>query len=270
MTCNLQGPSRAHFGLGNQMFGVATALSYAKDHNKSAIFPCLDNSKKYGGYQKTVFSKLDLTYPPSGVRFTHYKEPNFSYNEIPKVKNLLMEGYFQSEKYFAHNREMILNTFEFPEDMQNYVYLKYSRLIDMNNTVSVHVRRGDYITDFSGCFEILNNKYYDEAFSILPENSIFVFFGEHPEDLEHCKEVMNVKRAFYIREESDVADLYLMSKMKNNIIANSSFSWWAAWLNRNKDKRVIAPQKWFGSAHPTLSNSDRATKDLIPDRWERI
>ena len=270
VTCNLQGPSRAHFGLGNQMFGVATALSYAKDHNKAAIFPCLNNSMKYGGYQKTVFSKLDLASPPSDVRFTHYREPNFSYNGIPRAENLLLEGYFQSEKYFVHNRKVILDTFEFPEGMRNYIYLKYSRLIDMDNTVSVHVRRGDYITDFNGCFEILDNEYYDEAFNRFPENSVFVFFGEHPEDLEHCKEVMNTKRAFYIREESDIADLYLMSKMKSNIIANSSFSWWAAWLNTHEDKKIIAPQKWFGSEHPTLSNSDKVTKDLIPVAWERI
>ena len=61
-----------------------------------------------------------------------------------------------------------------------------------------------------------------------------------------------------------------MSKIKNNIIANSSFSWWAAWLNKNKNKRVISPQKWFAPNHPTLWNSDEQTKDLIPETWDRI
>ena len=81
---------------------------------------------------------------------------------------------------------------------------------------------------------------------------------------------MNTKRSFYVHGETDVVDMYLMSKMRNNIIANSSFSWWAAWLNENKDKKVIAPQKWFGKGHPTLSDNDRVTRDLIPINWERL
>jgi len=252
------------------MFGVAASLSYAHDHEKKAVFPCLIDTKRYGGYQETMFRKLSLEVPPRNTQFVHYREPNFSYNELPKAENLLLEGYFQSEKYFAHNRKMILDTFEFPDDVKNYAHLKYSRLIDMPNTVSVHVRRGDYVTEFNGCFEILGTEYYDKAFGRFSENSVFVFFGEHSEDLEHCKRTMGRNKSFYIEGESDVVDMYLMSKMKNNIIANSSFSWWAAWLNAFEDKKVIAPQKWFGPAHPTLSDSDEVTKDLIPSRWERI
>jgi hypothetical protein len=116
----------------------------------------------------------------------------------------------------------------------------------------------------------LGGEYYDDAFNRFPKNSVFVFFGENPEDLDHCRQTMGRNKSFYVEGESDIVDMYLMSRMKNNIIANSSFSWWAAWLNTFEDKKVIASQKWFGHDHPTLSDNDEVTKDLIPSGWERI
>ena len=269
VACNLLGPSEAHFGLGNQMFGAAATLSYAKDTQQDALFPCLTNRGKHGSYVDNIFRELCVRIPDHAPQH-FYKEPSFRHVPIPAKNNILLEGYFQSEKYFKHNGDFIRNTFTATEELERYINLKYYRLLDMKNTVSVHIRRGDYTTKFKGCFALLDNEYYDKAFAQFSKDSIFVFFGEHPQDLEYCRNKFTTEKAFYVQGESDVVDLLLMSKMKNNIIANSSFSWWAAWLNQNKGKKVIAPQAWFGSAHPTLSNSDEVTQDLIPEEWERI
>jgi hypothetical protein len=269
VTCNLLGPSATHFGLGNQMFGVAAALSYAKDTNKKALFPCLKQVGKYGNYSENIFRNLNLGDLEEKIKY-FYKEQDFFYTPIPNKPNILLEGYFQSEKYFVKNKQLILDTFTLPEKTLQYLDMKYSRLLYMDNTVSVHIRRGDYLNQFKGCFEILDNDYYDAAFNKFPADNVFVFFGENPEDFDFCKKKFLLKKTFYIQNECDIIDLWLMSQMKNNIIANSSFSWWAAWLNRNKSKRVIAPQKWFGKEHPTLANNDEVTKDLIPFTWERI
>lgn len=269
VTCNLLGPSATHFGLGNQMFGVAATLSHAQDTGRQALFPCLKQTEKYGNYSQNIFRNLNFSDLGEEIKFL-YKEPEFSYLPLPDNPNLLIEGYFQSEKYFSHNKKLILDTFVLPEDLERYIFLKYSRIISMNNTISVHIRRGDYLSIFKGCFEILDKEYYQKAFSHFPEDSVFVFFGENTEDLEFCKRQFPVKKSFFIQGEKDIVDLFLMSKMKNNIIANSSFSWWPAWLNKNENKKIIAPQKWFAPGHPTMGDSDKQTKDLIPETWKRI
>jgi hypothetical protein len=269
ITCNLLGPSATHRGLGNQLFGVAAALSHAKDNNKIAYFPCLQDKNKYGNFSENIFRNLNIQFPPNSIQ-NIYREKDFRYSEIPNLSNLLIEGYFQSEKYFCNNKNLIRETINLPENMEKYLQNKYSTLLWMDNTVSVHIRRGDYLTNFKGCFEILELDYYKCAFSFFDKNSTFVFFGENLEDFSYFKDKFKEYRCFFVHEQEEVLDLFLMSKMKNNIIANSSFSWWAAWLNTNKNKKVISPQKWFGKENPTFQDSDKITIDLIPSDWERI
>jgi len=265
---NLLGPSATHYGLGNQMFGVAAALSHAEDNNIKAVFPCLLDRNRYGSYCDNIFRNLNIENPPAPVQ-NFYKEPKFSFSKIPKKQNMVIEGYFQSERYFAHNRDLILKTFTLPYKIESYLNFKYSKILSLKNTVSVHIRRGDYLTNFKGCFEILDNEYYSRAFNCFDKESVFVFFGEHEKDSIYFKENFNLKNSFFIHDD-DIIDLFLMSKLKNNIIANSSFSWWGAWLNQNKEKKVVAPQKWFGKDNPSFKNSDKITVDLIPKEWIRL
>ena len=108
--------------------------------------------------------------------------------------------------------------------------------------------------------------YYKEAMSKFDKkNTKFIVFSD---DLEWCQE--NFENVEFSTGQEDYEDFYDMMLCDHNIIANSTFSWWSAWLNNNESKRVIAPQKWFGKDHPTLSNSDVVTKDLIPNTWERL
>ena len=124
----------------------------------------------------------------------------------------------------------------------------------------MHVRRGDYLK-FKDTHPPCSVEYYNQAISSFSESSIFLVISD---DIEWCKENFLGDKFYFVEGNEDYIDLYLMSLCKNNIIANSSFSWWAAWLNRNKEKIVIAPEKWFGNE--VQYNTD----NLLPSSWETI
>ena len=172
-----------------------------------------------------------------------------------------MVGYFQSEKYFKHNRDKILELFKPQEKINKFLLKKYSNLINNEKHVSVHIRRGDYLK-FSDYHTNLNKDYYYKAMNYFKDEYKFIFFSD---DIEWCKETFTNKNNIFIEKQDDILDLYLMSKIKNNIIANSSFSWWAAWLNENENKKVIAPSTWFG-----FKNGHLDKKDLLPKEWKII
>jgi len=122
----------------------------------------------------------------------------------------------------------------------------------------LHVRRGDYLqlpTHHPTC----TIDYYHKALANF-DGKVLVF----SDDIDWCRKTFQDPRFEFVKGNLDYIDLYLMSMCKNNIIANSSFSWWAAWLNDNKDKKVIAPKKWFG---PAISHN---TMDLYPKKWRLL
>jgi hypothetical protein len=125
--------------------------------------------------------------------------------------------------------------------------------------ISIHVRRGDYLHQ-QYHHPICSAEYYSQAIDLINENIPIVIFSD---DINWCKE--NIKADFYIENNKNYEDLYLMTKAKHNIIANSSFSWWGAWLNKNPDKIVVAPGIWFGEGYLHLDLSD-----LIPEEWKVI
>ena len=144
--------------------------------------------------------------------------------------------------------------------MKNLIDKKFSSLLERSDTCSVHIRRGDYIR-YKDYHNNLSIEYYEKCFH-EKKDSHLVFFSD---DIEWCKKTFRNKEATFIKTESDVLEFYLMSRMRDNIIANSSFSWWAAWMNLNKNKHVIAPKKWFGP-----KNTHFLTEDIIPKTWELI
>jgi len=129
---------------------------------------------------------------------------------------------------------------------------------NVSNYTSLHVRRTDYVQK-AGFHPPCSMEYYEKALSII-EGNVLVF----SDDLDWCKETFLGDRFTFISGNRDYQDLFLMSMCKNNIIANSSFSWWGAWLNTNLNKKVIAPKKWFG---PHLKES---SDDIYPNTWEVI
>jgi len=124
----------------------------------------------------------------------------------------------------------------------------------------VHIRRGDYLNKIHK-HPTQPKEYYYSAFSQFNEDIHFLIFSD---DIEWCKNNLKYKYLYFIEEELDYISLYLMSLCNHNIIANSSFSWWGAWLNQETNKKVIAPSNWFGK------NKKLNTKDLIPSKWIKL
>ena len=172
---------------------------------------------------------------------------------------MCLVGYFQSEKYFEKNGDVIRELFAIDEKTKALIDEKYGELLK-KKTVAVHVRRGDYLK-YSHMHPPCALEYYKDAMEKFPEDSTYLFFSD---DIEWCKENFIHKNHIFIEGNEDILDFYLISECKNVILSNSSFSWWGAWLNEGDKNLIIAPKKWFGpeSAHDT--------KDLIPARWKVI
>jgi len=257
LSCALKGPSNINYGLGNQLFQIATILSLAKDNNDVATFPMLSEDF-FGGYDKNLLRKVNAD--PSGLKLEIAVHENlFSYNKLDYEENCVYVGYFQSEKYFVHNRDYILDMFSFPEEVQKLVEETYGDLLK-GQTTAVHVRRGDYI-NLQDHHPLLTHEYYNKALGLFSASDHLLVFSD---DVEWCRENLNFSNAVFIEGQSDVADLLLMSLCDNHIIANSSFSWWGAWLSRSENKKVVAPKNWFGPA------KDLDDSDLIPETWIRL
>lgn len=205
----------------------------------------------------------------------YYKEPDFvksAYDSflqsnITKKGCGYLEGCFQSSFYPENIKDILYKELIF-EKITDKGVEKYLSLFEKKNTVSIHIRRGDYLTkeNIMVFGNICTEKYYKKAMEYMKtqvDNPIYIFFSN---DKEWVKNNYNMDNAIYINEDDfenykDWYDMYLMSMCKHNIIANSTFSWWGAWLNRNSQKIVIAPQNWF---------HQEAVVDICPREWIRI
>ena len=182
------------------------------------------------------------------------------------------EGFFQSEKYFSSISERVKSSFTFKGRL-NDTSQKIATILDkQKNTVSIHIRRGDYVNlkstnDLHGTCSI---NYYLQAISLLKsklENPYFYFFSD---DSDWVKENLLHHLENTVLIENNIAenswqDMALMSKCKHHIIANSSFSWWGAWLNPDKEKIIIAPQNWFN-----INDEYFDARDIIPQHWIKL
>lgn len=199
-----------------------------------------------------------------------YKEPYFHYdiNFTKASSNIYLIGYWQSEKYFKSQEAQIRNDFRFrfPLTGKNE---HWEQLINSTNAISLHVRRTDMINnpDIVKTHGSCGLDYYLEAANRISEGleqPVFFIFSDDP---EWCKANLHLSwPVHYIdNNQGDLAyiDMQLMSMCKHHVIANSSFSWWGAWLNTSNSKRVIAPKRWF-------ADNTKDTSDLIPSDWMRI
>jgi len=236
-------------GLGNMMFQVAAAYALAKKYNQTLLL----NPNHVGTlhkapmeYKDSIFKKIELLSKP--LEFFKISEESFSYRPLGSLDgNILLDGYFQSYKYFENCQSEIRDLFSFKVDS------KY----DPKEKVSVHIRRGNY-AQLSQHHHNLSISYYLNAIEQFPDHNFLVL----SDDIKWCKEQFLGSRYTFVEETTDVEDLYLMSQCDHNIIANSTFSWWGAFLNKNPNKIVIYPDKWFGPA-----NSNISTEDLFPEDW---
>jgi hypothetical protein len=182
--------------------------------------------------------------------------------------NVDLLGYFQTEKYFKHIEQLIRNDFTFHETISTQCQttitnIRNTEMIDMGDVcsteiIAMHIRRGDYVT-LQDYHPVLPIEYYTEALAKMPYVHVLVF----SDDIEWCQQYFKGSRFFFSKSNTSAADLCLMSMCDYHIIANSSFSWWGAWLS--KSKQVIAPAQWFG---PALS--DKNTVDVYCDGWIKL
>ena len=252
--------------LGNQMFQFASTVGIARKLGQEVSFPIENCSRPVGGGPidpKTGIKmevKCDILdcfnvpvgyfkslqqIQPTGI----YSESDFKFN--PQVLSLPpntdLYGYFQDERYFREIREEILKCFKFREEhiqrANEYWEQKISPFLDGRSSVSLHVRRGDY-TLYPGHHPTCSKEYYEKSMEGFPEDGfkILVF----SDDVEWCREEFIGDKFFFVETGSPYSDLKIMVDCDHHIIANSSYSWWGAWLNPKEGKRVIAPSRWFG------------------------
>jgi|LakMenE18May11ns_1017448.scaffolds.fasta_scaffold9756336_2 hypothetical protein len=282
ITCNLMG------GLGNQIFQIFATISYAiKSRNKFNFL----NLKSLGGgsttvrytFWETFFNNLkpflisELPQPIHVIR-----EKNFPYKDLPIHeminRDVMIYGYFQSYKYFQENYSIIyrlLNIDKMKDILLNNLNLTSPECLDLKNTVSMHFRIGDYkkLQDFH---PLATYNYYERALNCIssssPQSEFNILYFCEDSDIDDVLSIINKlvdKFPMYnfkrgLNSLEDWQQMLLMSCCHHNIIANSSFSWWSAYFNSNKDKIVCYPSVWFGNA----SNND--TRDLCPPDWTKI
>ena len=253
ITCLLQG------GLGNQMFQIATTTALSLRNNDIACFDIDGHRVGLQGRDATNYKTnihrnlLDYKLDTNIV----FNQNGHHYEEIPYQENLKLVGYFQSEKYFEDYKEYILKLFEPTEEILKYINNKYGDILS-KNTCSINVRHGDYLR-FPNHHPVCSVKYYEESLKHFNDTTFLIF----SDNMNWCKSTFIGNNFIFIEGEEDYIDLYLISMCKNNIIANSSFSWWGSWLNKNENKKIIAPSVWFGQTLSTLNTNDMYTDKMI-------
>jgi hypothetical protein len=255
-----------HGEFGNQLFQIAATIGHATKINESYLFPFwkgLVSQDDYAKYFENPIPQADQAYG----EFFIYKEPNFHYNDIPviKDKNTDLFGYFQSERYFAHCSELIRNHFKPNDTFKNLNILNY------NNSVAVQLRFYDnqrpYSTQNLNLDPAQNSWYYQPDENIDYLKKAIQYFGYKKNyfvitnNNAKAKAMFgDYKNFFFLENYNYLEQFFIQTKCEHNIISNSSFGWWGAWLNENPDKVVFAPKKWF--------KNDKETKDLYPSTWK--
>lgn len=289
---------RINGGLGNQMFQYAFASILAKKNDAVVLLDVsfFEQTEKSLGFTPRTFElavfnnhyvlasdlevnsfhhlskiikikrKIGLNYPKT------HKETSFEFQgKLLLIKKpVYLEGYFQSFKYFVGYEGFIRKLFSFPVDKLDEINRDILNKIKNLNSIAIHVRRGDYVNDeitaqYHGSCSM---DYYLQAIKeMVSKNKDFtlVFFSDDNDWVDEQFKDLSYSKIFvhHNKGENSWKDMLLMSSCCHNIIANSSFSWWAAWLNENPEKTVIAPKKWF-------AESDKNTNDLIPFEWIRL
>jgi hypothetical protein len=244
--------------LGNQLFQIASTIGIAIRNDQSFVFPVWAYSEYYKNpipqIEREHLLNLDLKLYDATMPF-HYQPVSLEGRYDWDIR-----GYLQSEKYFKHCENTIREYFTLKDKHISYLKSKYKHLLEAN-CCSISVRRGDYL-QFQHYHPVLSMNYFNRSMARFPIDTIYLVFSD---DIDWCKSQFVSDQFFFIEEPSVVLSLHLMSFCRNNIIPNSTFGWWGAWLNEHSDKKVIAPSRWFGDGYADLD-----TKDLIPEQWLKI
>lgn len=281
-------------GLGNQMFEYAMYLALKDAHPEEEIKVCTRSFRGYGLHnglemnrifklnidEASLFALCRLAYPffnyKSWQVMLHFLPKRrsmtfgltrvpFDFAEVMRTDSVFYDGHWQNEKYFKHIRETVLSVFSFPI-FNNERNQSLADMLIHRNSISVHIRRGDYLKEPIWC--VCTPEYYQRGIDYLKNmdkiDFLCVFSDDIPWCREHLKEIAGNIDTEYVdwnKGTESYRDMQLMSYCKHNIIANSSFSWWGAWLGRREGKIVVAPHVW---CNKPIEN------DPICDNWIRL
>lgn len=255
LTVNVQG------GLGNQLFQIFALISYCIDKDKRFYFINKNPDRADRPfYWANLLIDLNQYLKNTHEYTTIYKEPYFHFQKIPDgVDKCMLDGYFQSEKYFEKNFNEVLKItgISIPETI---------------DCISIHFRIGDYKL-VQHAHPLLDCEYYINCLNYMNLNKRVLIFFEETDRKTVVNNINDIKNKVHNDLDFELVDttlpdydqMLLMASCKYNIIANSTFSWWGAYLNKNQDKIVCYPKIWFGSTYNHFN-----TKDLCPSDWKCI
>lgn len=262
-------------GLGNQMFQIAVAYNHAKKNSDTSVFDFNNSHTPHQGqnvskYKTNIFSgfiHMDNVY---NICNNTFSQPGHSYCEIPHKLNQQLQGFYQSEKFFLESKTELVELFRTGliygrKTREDWVRINKELDVLRNSLnkpiVSIHIRRGDYLK-FLGIHDPCPVGYYNKAMELMKEKigDFHAYFIS--DDIEWCKDIFEGHGSFS-KNTDELEDMILMINCNHNIIANSSFSWWGAYLNSD-GKFIIGPKKWFGPRGP------QDQQDIIPEKWVKI
>jgi hypothetical protein len=279
-------------GLGNQMFQYALGRHLAEIHQKKLLLDASGLSDPQFNltprvYELDAFKNIgaDLVQPSQSKALRRstpfaawFVEGRFGFHEailhLPSFPAIGIDGYWQSEKYFKDVASIVRFDFTFRDAIK-----ANDNIMKINSTeaVCVHVRRQDFLSPVGAHYGFVGQQYYDRAVDLMSRQVKDPTFFVFSDDLTWCKDYLSLPGSsnFVERDPNTRAatSLHIMSLCKHFIIANSSFSWWAAWLSSSPHKRVIAPERWF--ARETLSSIKGgeymfSSKEIVPENWTRV
>lgn len=261
VTCMLWGE------LGNQMFEIANATAYGLDHQCEPVFFGFSEAAAGNLNLQYVFQRVHVLTRDHGIKFIDYHHSVFTplYAPIPYEpgKNIRILGHYQNERYFVHHKDDIMQLFAPSEEILQIIQRKYGSLLNQHPIVGLHIRtfipsaRHPDKDGFGGA----TWEYFINAINYFPEDYTFLIFSDDPgwvkKNFPPC-----TRKIRFIEGNPHYIDLYFMSLCDHQIISpESTFSWWAAWLNKNPEKIVIAPHFWQGGYKE---------EDAFPPDWIRI
>ena len=251
--------------LGNQMFQYAALMGLSAKHNRTF---CIPSPKTFGSaiwheHRSSIYDAFDIKPPHIGIsRFNTIGESHFHFDknlfENPPSEDTNLHGHFQSDKWFKHIEDDVKKQFTFKPEYMEVAQLMREQL--SGEVISLHIRRTDYLTNPN--HYSMHMGYYLKALEVMPSDSKVIIFSD---DTEWAKEQKEFPDDRFLVSETDCAytDMALMTLCDYHITANSSYSWWGAWLSNSK--KVTAPSNWFDGP---LSSND--VSDIYCDGWEII
>jgi len=251
--------SRLQGRTGNMMFQLAHGYTKSLEYNRQFIAPSRDSSSQH--LEKTLFRKLDFRI---GCSYEHGRIiwSEFEYNELKPYDGCptCFAGWYQSEKFFSKYTEVIKDLYSPTKEFEERAYNSFPFLKD-SKVLVINVRRGDYLTQPTR-HPVITLEYIYEAIKHIPDYDIILVISD---DIQWCKDNIRLPNCVFNNDDYyDCDALWLMSMCSHFVISNSSFSWWGAYLSRNPDKIVVAPDTWFGADVPDNP------KDIWCDDWIRI